>query len=278
MEQKQLIKLQAVEFEILCIFDAYCKEHGLKYYLIGGALLGAARHGDFIPWDDDVDVAMPREDYDRLALLWEQHKVDGYFLQSGATDPFFARCIMKLRKDNTEIIEETCKNVTMHTGIYIDIFPIDYLPSETGTDILKNAKKIRRLMSFRALQSGYIGENRRLIKRILRFVTSPLSKSATDKKIHTRCTSYNEMERKYAVLWLHNYDLSRQTHPISVLGNGSTCQFHGRTFSAPSDTNAFLTKVFGDNYMTPPEKSKQKNPHKYISVKFECTRRDHVKN
>lgn len=260
--------LQATEFEILTVFDSYCRVYDLQYYLIGGALLGAARYGHFIPWDDDIDVAMPREDYERLVKLWEKEPLQGYFLQSSKTDPLFARGIMKLRKDGTEVIEEICANVKMHRGIYIDIFPIDYVPVSEGDQLARKGKKIRRLLSFRAIRSGYIGKNHALLKRMLRWVTLPVALAKIDERLYQEATEYNSGERNYAVLWLHNYDWARQIHALPVFGKRGECEFCGKRFMAPEDTDAFLRKVFGEEYMKEPPKEKQKNPHRYLS--FRC--------
>ncbi len=268
MPLEAIERLQATEFEILTIFDAYCRAHNLQYYLIGGALLGAARYGRFIPWDDDVDVAMPREDYERLAELWETTSIQGYFLQSAKTDPFFARGIMKLRKEGTELIEESCANVKMHRGIYIDIFPIDYASVADGKVLARKAKRIRRLLSFRAIRSGYIGRKHAFLKRVIRGVTLSISLTKIDNRLYKEATEYNSGERNYAVLWLHNYDWTHQIHPVAVLGTEGGCDFCGRRFMAPENIDAFLSKVFGEKYMEEPPKEKQKNPHRYLS--FRC--------
>ena len=111
MNSDELRRLQLTELELLIDFDNYCKKHGLRYYLIGGALLGAERYNHFIPWDDDIDVAMPREDYELFQQIWKKDAMTKYFLQSSKTDPLFARGILKLRIKGTHIIEESCKNI-----------------------------------------------------------------------------------------------------------------------------------------------------------------------
>ena len=95
MTNQELKRLQKKELEILIDFHNFCVEKNLQYYLIGGALLGAARYQGFIPWDDDIDVAMPREAYERLKK--EYRSSDKYFLQNSDTDPLFARGIQKIR-------------------------------------------------------------------------------------------------------------------------------------------------------------------------------------
>lgn len=265
MNNYDLKKLQKTELDILIDFADFCKEKGLKYYLIGGALLGAARYHGFIPWDDDVDVAMPREDYEKLKVIYSSDK---YFLQNSDTDLYFGRCIQKIRLNGTQIIEKTCQDVNMHNGIYIDIFPIDYADSSDSKPLLDRAKKIRLLMSYRTIKSGYISGKYSFIKRLIKLFV-PLSLKKADSMINNLCTAENNSQRNYAVLFLHNYPLTKQTHDISVFAEGTLCEFEGHKFIAPSKTDEFLKKVFGENYMQEPPKEKQKTPHHYLSVKYD---------
>lgn len=269
MKTADLKRLQQTELSILLSFDEYCKKHNLKYYLVGGALLGAARYKGFIPWDDDIDVAMPREDYESIKTLWQKDSIKGCFLQNADSDPKFARCIQKVRKDNTVIIESVSQSVKMHNGIYIDIFPIDFVTTDDEAIVGKIAKKIRILMSLRAIRSGYVNGAKSTLKKVVRVLTFFISCKSIDKKIDVLCTKENNFDAKYAVLYLHNYDWKKQIHDREVFGEGGCCEFEGHKFSAPSDTDVFLKKVFGEDYMMEPSKEKQINPHNYISVSFD---------
>lgn len=274
MEKKDLNQLQQTELSILISFDEYCKKHNLKYYLVGGALLGAARYKGFIPWDDDIDVAMPRLDYEKLKECWKADEIEGCFLQNGETDKNFSRCIQKIRKNNTEIIEGLSSNVKMNNGIYIDIFPVDFVVSDDEKIIGKKAATIRKLMSFRAIRGGYIGGGiKSLIKRIIKAMTFFISPESIDKSIDRLCVLENDKETNYAILYLHNYEWKKQIHEKDVFGEGGICEFEGYSFSAPKDMNAFLKKVFGEDYMNEPPKEKQNNPHNYVSVCFDTEKR-----
>ncbi|MBE6944149.1 MAG: LicD family protein [Ruminococcaceae bacterium] len=257
-----LAELQQIELQILTDFADFCKENALRYYLIGGALLGAVRYQKFIPWDDDVDVAMPREDYERLKTVFSSEK---YFLQNAQSDPLFSRCIQKVRLNGTEIAEEGCLGINIHQGIYIDIFPIDYVANNNQKVLSRKAKEIRCLMSLRAIKGGYVNGRYAAAKKFIR-VLCPLTLQFIDRKIDRLCTQENAGERKYAILWLHNYSWNKQFHEASVFGNGSVCSFEGHEFTAPADTDAFLRRVFGEDYMQEPAMEKRKCPHNYINV------------
>lgn len=260
-----LRKLQKIEFDILCDFAAYCRDNGLRYYLIGGALLGAARYGRFIPWDNDIDVAMPREDYDRLKQCYHSEK---YFLQNFESDSKFARSIQKIRLNGTRIVEFATKGIDMHHGIYIDIFPIDYVDDIAPEVLSSRAKKIRRLMSLNAIIAGYKSDRYNWLRFIIRKLC-PYSNRQIEDKLFQLCTMENNSSRNYSILWLHNYTWNKQIHESAVFGDGSICMFEGRQFIAPAKADEFLKKVFGEDYIREPPKEKQIMPHRYINVNFE---------
>lgn len=120
-------KIWAIELDLLIVFDKVCKKHGLKYYAIGGSLLGAARHQGIIPWDDDIDVMMMREDYDKLCEIAPQEFKQPYFFQTNYTDFGAYWGHAKLMNCNTTCILKLDRNhkrdVTQ--GIFLDIFPED---------------------------------------------------------------------------------------------------------------------------------------------------------
>lgn len=263
-----LKKLQSVQFDILINFNKFCIKHNLQYYVIGGALLGAARYGTLIPWDDDIDVAMPRDSYEKFEKLFLENPIEDLFLQSNKTNPKFSRCIMKLRKNNTSIIEYDSRNVKMHNGIYIDIFPIDYLNSLNENKICRRAKKIRILMSLRAIKNGYLNNNYVFLKKILRILLFILPNKLIDAFIKRICIRENNKENRYAILWLHNYNWDKQIHEISILGNNGVCELYGIKFKAPQNIDSFLSNVFGKDYIKEPNNEMKHQPHSFIHVDF----------
>ena len=128
MEEK-LRQLQLIQLEILKFFDNFCREHNLKYSLYAGSLLGAIRHHAFIPWDDDLDVCMSRFEYDRFIALWNQSPPGGYILQNKENSPGYWQSFSKIRKDHTTFLQEEREAGKYHTGIFLDIFPLDRIPN-----------------------------------------------------------------------------------------------------------------------------------------------------
>ena len=121
-------ELQKVEFDLLRYFIEICEKLNLNYFLVCGSALGAARHEGFIPWDDDMDVGMYREDYNKFMKLAPALLPEGIFLQNYKTDPKYPHVFAKLRNSNTTYIEKSAKDLDINHGIYIDIFPLDGYP------------------------------------------------------------------------------------------------------------------------------------------------------
>lgn len=128
----EMKRVWAVELDLLNEFASVCEKHGLKWFVHAGTMLGAIRHKGYIPWDDDIDVVMPREDYERFCQLGSSAFSHPYFFQSEDSDPFFARNFVRLRNsETTAIIEsELTYRYPFNQGIFIDVFPMDHIPSD----------------------------------------------------------------------------------------------------------------------------------------------------
>jgi len=118
-------KIWAIVLDLLIKFDAVCRKHNLKYFLIGGSLLGVIRHQGFIPWDDDIDVGMLREDYERFSAIVEKEFNQPYFWQTPETDQEYLFSFNKLRNSNTTAISKPFRYAEFNQGIFLDVFPFD---------------------------------------------------------------------------------------------------------------------------------------------------------
>jgi len=126
IEPKILRKAQLIMLDILIEFDAICQKHNLKYWLDSGTLLGAVRHKGFIPWDDDIDLSMPVEDYRRFKEIAKKELSKDVFFQTSHTDKGFKFDYIKLRSNKVSIVEfhEKNKEINYHQGVFVDIFPM----------------------------------------------------------------------------------------------------------------------------------------------------------
>ena len=136
--QEQLQKMQEVEIDLFKAFIEVCQKLQLKYYLLGGTLLGAVRHKGFIPWDDDIDVGMPRKDYEIFIQKAQDLLPEHYFVQTLYSEPTIPYNFCKIRNSNTTFVEYSIKKLNINHGVYIDVFPLDGYPNDK-----KEQKKIR---------------------------------------------------------------------------------------------------------------------------------------
>lgn len=146
-------KIWAVEFDLLSEFQRVCEKHRIKWWIDGGTLLGAVRHAGMIPWDDDIDVMLMRDEYDRLCSVAQKEFSFPYFFQTNKTDPGSMRGHAQLRNSATTGILMGEKELKMHfnQGIFIDIFPIDTIPA----DVLLLEKQVRNVAEYKLQARTY---------------------------------------------------------------------------------------------------------------------------
>ncbi len=132
LTDKELRILQLTELDIMLEFDRICRKNDIKYYIIGGTLLGAVRHKGFIPWDDDADIAMLRADYERFLQVCENDlDKEKYYYHDRFRTEGYRWGFGKLRKKNTTFVRPTTEDMPYEQGVYIDLMPLDYVPNST---------------------------------------------------------------------------------------------------------------------------------------------------
>ena len=252
----KLRKLQLCELEILCEFVRICEKHNLQYFLVGGTLLGAVRHQGFIPWDDDIDVAMPREDYDRFAAIADKELAPQYFYQSPDTDPYYFLTYAKLRKNGTEVYEERFKNAKFHKGVFIDIIPLDICP-KPGL-ICHLLFNILAVMNYRGqVDSGEVYTPYREISGKIGYACLCLLSKRQLVAMRKRLIRLSSLWKDSGFLASYSgaYGYYKEVFPNSWFGAGSYTVFEGRTLKAPAEVNAQLAQVYGKNYMSIPDQA-----------------------
>lgn len=133
-----LLHLQRLEKQLAARYFDFCERHGLTSFLVCGSALGAVRHGDVIPWDDDIDVGMLRADFERLFAAYAADPIPGTYLQSHRNEPGYPYPFAKLRLDGTHVVEPAFASGMGHDGIFIDIFPFDRLPASAAARTLQS--------------------------------------------------------------------------------------------------------------------------------------------
>ena len=254
--------LQLRILKILLAVDKVCKEHGLRYYIMAGTMLGAVRHKGFIPWDDDIDVGMFRDDYEIFIEKGQQYLPENYFIQNYKTDFGFPTISSKLRDSNTTYIEKTVSELTsLNHGIYIDIFPIDGYPKNK----LKAAIFEVRKKSYRRKLATVFKTERSLKTQILYRFYRLLG---CHKRIDKIAKSYENMIKKYKIQDSDiaanhaNWQGKLEYADKSQYGKGCEAYFEGLKVIIPEKYDEYLRQKYGD-YTKPLPKEEQVGHHYY---------------
>ena len=257
-------RLWAIELDLLDEFDRVCRENNLRYWADGGSLLGAVRHRGFIPWDDDIDLLMLREDYDRLCRIASEVFQEPYFWQTDDTDPGFQRGFARLRNSETTAIlsYEQGKQYRFNQGIFIDIAPMDNVP-DSDKEKKQFCRRVRERWNWcRALCNFTVRYNPQstaalpLPKRILKHAGHSLCRivPALDYRKAFRafedcCRSYNgSRTRKVGVAY---YDF-QFCFDRDVFDRTVYLPFEDRKVPAPENYDHILRCYYGD-YSVPRE-------------------------
>ena len=252
--------------KLLDTFDGVCRKYNLRYTLCGGSLLGAIRHNGFIPWDDDLDVAMMREDYDKLLSLPKSEFKEPYFLQTPETDPGYYKTFVKLRNSNTTEIPHKDAIFHYNHGVFLDIFPLDNVPDDNKTfnRMIKGLEVTKRTLHFAARVYGGTGTKGLDLKRKLFYYSIyPMVKTGiiTPKKefdkINKIVSAYKNKTTKKIGFIAFSGKEPRFIYNADYLAGTENHIFEGDEYPIPRHYDEILKHSYGD-YMTP---VKQKTEH-----------------
>ena len=263
MKQKEvkLRDLQLAELEILKEFIRICKELNLKYFLDSGTLLGCIRHGGFIPWDDDIDVNMPREDYEMFLEKGQALLKDKYFLQNYKTDKEFTQPFAKIRNSETTFIESPVKNLNINHGIYIDIFPYDGYKPEKKIRNFINSKKYT-MYNIQISKKYAIQKKEENIKtKVLYFISNLFYGRRTTTKLLNKkekiAKKHKYEENEYVCTYCYPGTPPERNYMLKeYFGNGTIKMFEGIEVTVPENYDAFLKRLYGDYMKLPPEEKR----------------------
>lgn len=254
----RLRRLQMAELEILKEFVHICEEHDLRYYLVGGTLLGAVRHQGFIPWDDDIDVAMPREDYDRFAEIAPQELAPQYFYQCPDTDPYYFLTYAKVRKNGTAVYEERFKKAKFHKGIFIDIFPLDFCP-RPGL-ICHLLFNVLAVMNYRGqVDSGEMYEPYKEISGKIGYMVLRLFSPKGLVRMRKRLLRLSKRlgRGEYVASYSGAYGYYKEVSPWTWFRETVKVDFEKMKFEGPKGYAHIMAQSYGENFMELPPTEKQ---------------------
>lgn len=268
---EMLAKLHQVQLNMAIEIDRVCKKNKINYFIIAGTLLGAVRHQGFIPWDDDIDIGMLRNDYEKFVNLPKEEFNEEYYLQSWDNDSGFGWPFAKIRKNNTTFIEGNAANTNTHNGIFIDIFPFDNVPPNNLQKKTHNFTTLLLKKIFLIKQGYTIWDDSDKVKKyvhlFLKSVTKPISSNTIKRNLYTTMTKYNLEKVNEVVTFGGSYGYTKETIKLDWVKNTKSISFDGYQFSCPNNIEAYLTHMYGD-YMTPPPENKRYNKHNITTIKF----------
>lgn len=256
--------------EIALEIKRICEKHDIKFFLIGGSLLGAVRHQGFIPWDDDMDIGFLRDDYQHFIQICAEELSDRFFLVTSDEAKYglpYAKVMLK----NTTLLERGAPDLDCGDSIYVDIFPIDRFPEGSVHQkihlLLTSFYKYALLVKCRypAVMRNRKSINQILVATFSRFVSKKFIVNMLDRLL----ALYNKKSTSYFYNSGSAYAYGKEIFPAASLeGDLAYLQFCGYIFPCPSNYEKVLELLYGDYMQLPPE-DKRYNRHGIIEIDLE---------
>ncbi len=266
MTSEKIKLLQQAQLKIMCEVHQICVKNNLKYYLIGGTALGAVRHGGFIPWDIDIDIAMPRQDYDRFEEVCKTDLPDMYKYHNfkNTKNHIVPHAIVSMK--NTSLTMKM--NQVQKCGsneIFIDIFPLDTPPEDPKLQ-QKQEKRLKFLKLIKERKRGVLFRNTStewFVKKLVSLALTPIPYSYIGKLQDKEMRRYHQCSGKYICSMASHYPYQRQLMPMEVYGNPTPMKFEGYDFFMPEKWDDYLTRIY-NNYMQLPSQENRDYMQSYF--------------
>lgn len=271
ISQEEKEKLKHCLYEMACDLDIRCRKHNLKLFLVGGSLLGAVRHGGFIPWDDDMDFGMSRQDYKKMIEIFDAEFGDQYMLRCPNSPYPNGNRFMQIFKKGTILKTAGAGNPLQPDCIYLDIFPYDYVPENIFARYMKGTlANTLMLIASCVMDTVYSDKSyTKILKNSTegtwflrcRNLIGKIFSIQRPEKWFSRVDHVIEYDRKTNLMTSatgrkHYFG---EIYPSTVFFPLTQLQFSEHKFYAPGNYCVYLEGLYGMDYMTPPDKSKQES-------------------
>lgn len=265
---KNLKEIQAVQLQILLEVKEICEKHGIRFFLIGGSALGAVRHQGFIPWDEDIDIGILREDYNRFIKIAPKELSDKLFLQTNVTDPKYPTLYAKVRANGTTYIEKESQFLKdeMHQGIFIDVFPLDYVSNNRIVEKI-HFRVMHFFISIASSQAKNFPSN--FLKRSIKKFYSSLflyifGKKNLEKIAEKVASLYSEIKTD-KITNFYGRHREKETVPSKVFEKAEYLKFEDSTMPVPHLWDYYLKNLYGNYMEIPPDDEKYVHNLVFIS-------------
>lgn len=272
MDIKELRKLQLVLIDILKEVVAICNENNIKYFLMYGSLLGAVRHSGIIPWDMDVDIAMPRRDFNLFTKIAPHQLNKPFFFQNSISDPYCNITSARVQAVGTRVFADRNIIVGINNRIHVDIYPLDYVKEYKGIKAKFINYFVLFLLRLKSYKMGFrnVDDNKPLLKKFVLNVSSMLTfwmkgyyfdRWVENLLVDKTCKSKHVSVIHTIYGYLHDlYDREWFEETIE-------CKYEDFVVTIPIGYDKILKKTYGD-FMTPPPENKRYNQIEQIQVEF----------
>ena len=265
MKVLKIREVQLLLLDLMKNLHQFLNNNQLPYYMIGGSALGSVRHQGFIPWDDDIDIGMFREDYEKFLKI--SNNFDSRYeivnLRVVTNCDF---CLTRIYLPNTKIDNPTIEKTCLDKRLYLDIFPLDNVP-ENEMERKKYEKRIKnckRIISLTDVRDNGNPLPAMLIKNILSFCLNPF-RNLILKHTEKLMLKYREKETKLVCSLCSQYSFARQVMDKSVYGKPVLSKFEDAYFYIPEKFGQYFTTLYGADYMDiPPESKRRKGYDIYL--------------
>ena len=251
----ELREIQGIELDILEKVTNILDANGLKWYLIGGSCLGAVRHNGFIPWDDDIDIGLFRDDYNKARKVLKKYLPDDYLFCDRTTESEYPYNFAKVRKRNTAYVQDGYSHLNIHLGIYIDIFPFDFAP-DNKSSLKKQMLKLKILRYMNDLSFMSYKKNNHLRPfweiPIIALAHLFINKKMVYIAIENTIQKFNmTASKKYVCNYLGFWG-DREVANFKWFQKVRSVQFENKRCNIPFEYDKYLRKVYGDYMRLPP--------------------------
>lgn len=263
-----LDEVKEIQVDILKDVTAVCRENDLQYYLVYGTLLGAVRHSGFIPWDDDIDIALPRDDFDKLESIYRSRPPKQYRWVDYKDDSRIRHNIAKLCDRRTFLTEgwmAAVHEVPLPLGVCIDIFALDGVPR---TSIIKELhyRRVKLLKMLMSMSTADTTKPRPLHKKLIIalvkwLMSEPSVRRAVHELLDNAIRQYEFDSSEEVCTYLGAYG-KKGIFPKTWIGEGATLVFEGLSLSVFRQYDKYLSQIYGD-YLELPPVEQRKSPHQY---------------